>query len=347
MPVVLPPSLRILVLGTGSAVPARRLTNAALIKELGLDTTDAWIREHIGVEARHWVADGEATSDLAAAAGRRCLEAAGRAASDVARIVVATSSGDWPTPATACAVQAKLGASCPAEDKVAACAGFLFALDHAARLVATGVGPVLVIGADAKSRFLDRTDRLTCSIFGDGAGAALIGPGAADGTALEAARDGLLAIELWTDGTRAEDIHVPAGGSRMPASPETVRDHLHGTRIKDGRTAFREAVELQSRFAHTVLDRAELTLDDVAWFVPHQANRRIVEATADALGIARERTLVNVDRFGNTVAAGLPMGLDELARDGRLRDGDVVLLSAVGAGFTGGAAVYRHRGAGR
>lgn len=332
----------ILVRGTGGAVPDRRLTNARLIAELGLDTTDDWIRAHIGVEARHWISAGEGTSDLAAAAGRRALDAAGLAPTDLARIVVATSSGDWPTPATACAVQAKLGAACPAEDKLAACAGFLFALDHGARLVATGVRPVLVVGADAKSRFLDLRDRLTCSIFGDGAGAAVLDAGA-DG---DAGR-GILDVELWTDGTRAEDIYVPAGGSRMPATADTVARGLHGTRIADGRRAFGEAVELQARFSRALLARQGLAVADVAWYLPHQANRRIVESAAAELGVPLERTLQNVDRYGNTVAAGIPLALDELARSGRLADGDLVLLSVVGAGFTGGAALLRHRGTAR
>jgi 3-oxoacyl-[acyl-carrier-protein] synthase-3 len=333
-PVVLRLACGVRIAGTGSALPDRVLDNRELIELLGLETTDAWIQEHIGVERRGWADPSQATSDLAVAAGRRALEAAGVGAGELARIVLATSSGDWPTPATACAVQSQLGARCAAEDKLAACAGFLFALDHGARLVSTGESPVLVIGADTKSRFLDRRDRLTCSIFGDAAGAAVL--------VADADRSrGILDSELWTDGAHAEAIHVPAGGSRLPASAETVAAGLHGTRIVDAAAAKLAAVELQRRFALALLARQSLDARDVDWFIPHQANQRIVEATADALGFSRQRTLSNVRTCGNTVAAGLAMGLDELLRERRLERGQRVLLTCVGAGFTGGALLLR------
>lgn len=325
------------ILGSGGAVPARRLTNAALIAELKLDTTPEWIQSHIGVEARHWVAAGEATSDLALRAARGALQAAGVEPARLGRILLATSSGDWPTPATACAVQAALGAKCPVEDKLAACAGFLYALDHGLRLVATGISPVLVIGADAKSRFLDYGDRLTCSIFGDGAGAVVLGPS-------EEPNCGFLEVELWADGSRAEDIFVPAGGSRLPASNQTVLARLHGTRIRDGRRAFQEAVELQAGLASTVLERAGLSSADVDWYIPHQANLRIVRAAAERIGVAPERTLCNVANYGNTVAAGIPLALDALLREGRVRAGQLLLMTVVGAGFTGAAVLYRFAG---
>jgi len=324
----------IALLGTGRCVPGPPISNAELIARLSLQTTDAWIRAHIGVETRHWAPPELATSDLAVQAGRAALLSAGVRADELGAIVLGTSSGDVPTPATACLVQHALGARCPASDELAACAGFLFALDHGARLVATGVSPVLVLGADCKSRFLDLTDRLTCSIFGDGAGAAVLG-------ASDDRTRGVLDSELWTDGSHAADIQVPAGGSRRPASHQTVDEHLHGTRLRDAREVFGEAVALQSRFAREMTARHGLTMADIAWLIPHQANRNIVEATARALDFPLERTLLNVDRCGNTVAAGVPMALDELLRSGRAQAGDRILLVCVGAGFTGGATLLR------
>ncbi|HTE04637.1 MAG TPA: ketoacyl-ACP synthase III [Planctomycetota bacterium] len=324
----------IALLGTGRFVPGAPIGNRELIARLALDTTDGWIREHIGVESRHWAPPELATSDLATEAARLALAAAGVRADELGAVVLGTSSGDHPTPGTACLVQHALGARCPAVDVAAACAGFLFALDHGARLVATGVSPVLVIGADCKSRFLDLTDRLTCSIFGDGAGAAVLGA-APDRTR------GVLDSELWTDGSHARDIHVPAGGSRLPATAQTVAARLHGTRLRDARAAFGEAVALQARFARQLVARHGLKLADIAWLIPHQANRHIVAAVARELGFPDGRTLLNVDRCGNTVAAGVPMALDELLRSGRAAPGDRILLTCVGAGFTGGATLLR------
>ncbi|MGQ0552597.1 MAG: 3-oxoacyl-ACP synthase III family protein [Planctomycetota bacterium] len=321
----------IMLAGTGRFLPGPPLDNSALIARLGLDTTDAWIRAHIGVIQRHWAPPELATSDLATQAARAALQAAGLTGADLRHIVLGTSSGDFPTPATACLVQHALAARCPAHDVLAACAGFLYALDAGARLVATGLAPVLVLGADCKSRFLDLSDRLTCSIFGDGAGAAVLCQGG----------PGLRLIDslLWADGAQARSIHVPAGGSRQPASAATVAAGLHGTRIADARGAFQEAVSLQAGLARTLLQRNELGPASIDWLISHQANRRIVEATAEALGVPRERAPMIVEHCGNTVAAGLPIALDELVRSGSLSAGQRLLLVSVGAGFTGGAAL--------
>jgi 3-oxoacyl-[acyl-carrier-protein] synthase-3 len=324
----------VVIAGTGHYVPAQVWTNDDLVGRFGLDSTDEWIRSHVGVVERRWAADGEATSDLAVEAGRRALEAAGVPPGDLARIVLGTSSGDWPSPATACAVQHRLGARCPAEDKVAACSGFLFGLDHGARLVATGDAPVLIIGADCKSRFIDRSDRRTCPIFADGAGAVVL-------VASEEAGRGVLDMELYSDGAGAENVCVPAGGSRLPASEETVRQGLHGTKMKDGRDVFQNAILGMTLFARAVLDRQGLTAAEVDWMVPHQANRFIIERVAAALGVPLEKTVINIDRYGNTVAATIPIALDELVRSGRVRRGDRILFVCAGAGYTGGALLYR------
>lgn len=325
---------RAAILGTGHFVPSRVVTNDELIRTHALATTDEWIRTHVGVAERRWVEPGQATSDLATEAARRALASAGVGADALRRILLATSSGDFPTPATACVVQHRLGARCPAEDKVAACAGFLFGLDHAARLVATGTSPVLLIGADVKSAFLDKTDRVTCPIFGDGAGAVVVG-------AATEPDQGLLDVELFTDGEGAENLCVPAGGSRLPASAATVEANLHTTRMKNGRDVFQNAAMGMTLFSRAVLERQGLRAGDVDWVIAHQANRFILEKVAEALEIPLEKVAFNIEKYGNTVAATLPILLDEWSRAGKLRRGQLVLLLTAGAGYTGGAALYR------
>lgn len=322
------------IAGTGHYVPEQVLTNDELIRRFGLETTDEWIRAHVGILERRWAAPEQATSDLAALAGRRALEAAGIDAGDLQRLILATSSGDWPSPATACAVQHKIGARCPAEDKVAACSGFLFGLDHGARLVSTGEHPVLLIGADTKSRFIDTHDRRLCPIFADGAGAVVL-------VASDDLDRGVLDVELYSDGAGAEKVWVPAGGSRLPASEQTVRERLHSTRMVDGRDVFQNAVMGMTFFARNLLDRQGLTPADIDWLIPHQANRYIIEAVAKLLDIPLERTYINIARYGNTVAATLPIALDELVRAGRIHAGQRILFVSAGAGYTGGAVLYR------
>ncbi len=324
---------RVVIAGTGHYVPEHVVTNKDLIARFGLDTTDEWLRSHVGVVERRWAAPHQATSDLAIEAGRRALAAAGLEATDLKRIVLATVSGDWISPASACVVQRELGATCPAEDKVAACAGFLFALDHGARLVATGESPVLVIGADTRSRFLDFKDRVTCPIFGDGAGAVVL-------TGSEERGRGLVDIELWTDGSGADMVGVFAGGSRLPASEQTVRENRHVLVIKDGRGVYDKGPGEMVRRARSLLGRHNLTPRDIDWLVVHQANRSMIERAAKLLEIDPERVPINIDRVGNTVAGTVPILFDEMVRDGRVKPGHRILFVAIGAGYTGGAALY-------
>lgn len=318
-------TLRAVITGTGSALPARRVTNAELAERV--DTSDEWIVERTGIRARHIAGEGETTSSLAAEAARRALEAAGRDAAAVDLIVLATATPDQTFPAAATKVQHALGiADCVAFDVGAVCSGFLYALQVAENMVRAGSAKcALVIGAETFSRILDWEDRATCVLFGDGAGAILL--------EAEEGERGVLASKLHADGRYNDLLYVDGG----PSTTGTV-----GKLRMKGREVFRHAVVNLAAVMEEVLAGAGFTPADVDWVVPHQANARILDATAKKLGLPPERVVVTVDRHANTSAASVPLALDTAVRDGRIRRGDLIVLEAMGGGFTWGAALIRY-----
>ena len=319
------------ITGVGSSLPPRLVPNTWF--EAQVDTTDEWIRSRTGIEARHFADDGVVTSDLAVEAARIALRTAGIPAEQLDMIVCASVTGDTPFPATAVWVQEKLGLSCPAFDVNAACAGFSYGLATATAFVESGMADaVLLIGAEVYSRILDFTDRQTCVLFGDGAGATVIQ--ASD-------RPGIEGTVLGADGTAAEILLVPAGGSREPASAETVAASRHRIRMPNGREVFKRAVTEMAASCREVLEKNGHSPDDVDLLIPHQANARIMVAVAERLGIPVERAVVDVAEVGNTSAASIPIALDRAYRAGRIHEGDLVLFTSFGAGLTWGATAIR------
>ena len=318
-------TLRSVIKGTGSALPARRVDNAELASQV--DTTDEWIVERTGIRSRYIAAEGETTATLAADACRRALEAAGVDAADVGLIVLATATPDQTFPASATKVQAMLGIpDCIAFDVAAVCSGFLYALSVADAMIRSGgATTALVIGSETFSRILDWEDRTTCVLFGDGAGAILLQ--AEDGEA------GILATKLHADGRHNELLYVDGG----PSTTGTV-----GKLRMKGREVFRHAVTNLANVLTEVLADTGLTPADIDWVVPHQANARILDATARKLGLPPEKVIVTVDRHANTSAASVPLALDVAVRDGRIKRGDLLVLEAMGGGFTWGAAAVRY-----
>jgi len=314
------------------AVPPRVLTNFDLARMV--DTSDEWIRTRTGIVERHIAAPEVATSDLALDAGRPALERAGLAAQELDLVIVATVTPDMQFPATACIVQDRLGASrAGALDIEAGCSGFVYAVSLASQAIATGMcANALVIGAETLSRVVDWSDRAYCVIPGDGAGAAVLRP-APPGR-------GLLSFVLGADGSGADLLKMAAGGSRLPATAETIKQGLHYAYM-DGQEIFRFAVSVVGDLATECLDRAGLTLADVDLIIPHQANARIIEACAKRMSAPQEKWVCNVDRYGNTSAASIPIALAECVEAGRLAEGDLVLLIAFGAGLTYAAAAIR------
>jgi 3-oxoacyl-[acyl-carrier-protein] synthase-3 len=314
-------------------VPPKLLTNADLEKMV--DTTDEWILQRTGIRERHIVEPGVATSDLAKEAAICAIARAGITPRDVGFIVVGTTTPDMFFPSTACLLQNKIGATRAwGFDLGAACSGFTFALTTGMQMVAGGTTDyALVVGADVMSSIIDYTDRATCVLFGDGAGAVVLAP----------ARDeepGIVAFENEIDGSGGSALCMPAGGSLRPASRETVEQRLHYVK-QDGATVFKFAVRKTEEISRRVLDKAKLKPEDVALFVSHQANRRIIDAAADRLGFPSEKVMVNLERFGNTTAATIPLALNDAVNEGRLKKGDLVLLASVGAGFTVGSMLLR------
>lgn len=319
------------ITGVGSSLPPRLVPNTWF--EARVDTTDEWIRSRTGIEARHFADDGVVTSDLAVEAARIALRTAGIPAEQLDMIVCASVTGDTPFPATAVWVQEKLGLSCPAFDVNAACAGFSYGLATATAFVESGMADtVLLIGAEVYSRILDFTDRQTCVLFGDGAGATVIQ--ASD-------RPGIEGTVLGADGTAAEILLVPAGGSREPASAETVAASRHRIQMPNGREVFKRAVTEMAASCREVLEKSGHSPDDVDLLIPHQANARIMVAVAERLGIPLERAVVDVAEVGNTSAASIPIALDRAYRAGRIHEGDLVLFTSFGAGLTWGATAIR------
>jgi 3-oxoacyl-[acyl-carrier-protein] synthase-3 len=312
------------------AVPERRVTNFDLAKTV--DTSDEWITERTGIKERRVAGEGETTASLAIEAGTAALKDAGIDPTDIGCCIVATCTSEQPIPPTSSFVQEGLGLRCGAFDIDAACSGFVYALVAGASMVASGaMGPVLVIGSETLTRVVDPTDRSTVILFGDGAGAAVLTP---------SEQTGLLAWDLGCDGSLTGLLGIPAGGSRLPTSAETIAGGDHWLKM-DGREVFRRAVRVIVDSARVTLDRAGLTADDVALFVPHQANSRIIDSAAGKLGLPPERTFVNIDRYGNTSAASVPIALAEAADAGRLQRGDIVLLSGFGAGMSWASALVR------
>jgi 3-oxoacyl-[acyl-carrier-protein] synthase-3 len=322
------------ITAVGCYVPPKLLTNADL--ERMVDTSDKWILERTGIRERH-IADPEvATSDLAFEAARAALAQRGVDASDLDAILVCTVTPDMFFPATACIVQNRLGAKGVwGFDLVAACSGFLYGLSTAAHLVAAGSHrKVLVIGADTMSRIIDYQDRATCVLFGDGAGAMLVEP-SEDGSDY-----GFIDFFNEVDGSGEPYLNMPAGGSRMPPSAETVAKRLHYVH-QDGGQVFKFAVRRMYDACRQVLDRNGLTGADVRIMIPHQANTRIIEATAERLGLNSSQVMLNIERYGNTTAGTIPIATWEAIETGRLKKGDIVLFAAVGAGYTIAASLWR------
>lgn len=321
--------IRSVVTGTGSALPARRVSNAELAKQV--DTTDEWIVERTGIRFRHIAGEGETTATLAAEACRRALAAAGVTAQEVDLIVLATATPDQTFPATATKVQAMLGIDdCVAFDVAAVCSGFLYAVQVADSMIRAGAHRrALVIGAETFSRILDWKDRTTCVLFGDGAGAIVLEAQESE----EKGGRGILAAKLHADGRHNELLYVDGG----PSTTGTV-----GKLRMKGREVFRHAVVNLASVMEEALKGIDLTPADVDWVVPHQANARILDATARKLSLPAERVVVTVDQHANTSAASVPLALDTAVRDGRIKPGQIVVLEAMGGGFTWGAAVVRY-----
>ncbi len=319
------------ITGVGSSLPPRIVPNAWF--EDRIDTTDEWIRSRTGIEARHFVADGVVTSDLAIEAAHIALDQAGIPAEQIDVVICASVTGDTPFPATAVWVQKKLGLSCPAFDVNAACAGYSYGLATATAFVEAGFADtILLIGAEVFSRILDFTDRQTCVLFGDGAGATVI---------QASERRGIEGTVLGADGAAAEILLMPGGGSREPATMETVAAARHRIQMPNGREVFKRAVTEMAASCREVLEKNGHTPEDVDLLIPHQANARIMVAVAERLGIPLARAVVDVAEVGNTSAASIPIALDRAYRAGRMKDGDLVLFTSFGAGLTWGATVMR------
>lgn len=317
----------------GTYVPPRLLTNADLEKLV--ETSDQWIVERTGIRERHMVDKGVATSDLAAQAAMRMLKQRGIQPSEIDAIIVATVTPDMLFPSTACLVQHKIGAKGAwGFDLSAACSAFVYALQTGAQFIATGAHKkVMVIGADVMSSIIDYTDRATCVIFGDGAGAVLLEPAQDDS-------EGFIDFIHEIDGAGACSLYMPGGGSLHPSTHETVDQKMHYVH-QDGQAVFKYAVKKQLELTDALLKRNNLKGSDIDAFIPHQANKRIITATADRLGLRSESVIINIDRYGNTTAGTIPLAMQTAREEGKLKKGDLVMLASVGAGFTVGATLLR------
>jgi 3-oxoacyl-[acyl-carrier-protein] synthase-3 len=320
------------ILGTGAHLPEKVLTNFDLEKMV--DTSDEWIVSRTGIRERRIAADNVASSDLAVEAGLKALEAAGIAPDQLDLIIVATVTPDMMFPATACLVQDRLGASKAATfDLSAACTGFLYGITTAAQFIANGIYRyALVIGVDCLSKIINWEDRNTCVLFGDGAGAVVLGP-VEEGY-------GFLSFDLGADGSGGNLLLQPAGGSRIPASMESVEKKLHTISMTGGEV-FKFAVRVMGNAAEEALKKAGMTKDDIDFLVPHQANIRIIDAAVRRFGLSEDKVIVNLDRYGNMSSASIPVALDEAVREGRIREGDTLVLVGFGGGLTWGAAVLK------
>ncbi len=323
----------VIIQGLGIYAPERNVTNDDLSQVM--DTTDEWIRTRTGIGARRLAAENEHTSDLGTKAAQAALADAGASIDEIDLIIVATMSQDMLFPSTACVIQGKLGArQVTAFDITAACSGFLYALETATRLLQSGsYGKALVIGAEKMSNILDWEDRATCVLFGDGAGACVLSKSDTPDT-------GILECILRADGSRPELLHMPAGGTAKPASKDTIDAREHFLRM-NGKEIFKVAVRDMGKVALDVLEKAGVSPEEVACFIPHQANVRIIESMAQRMQVPMDKFLINIDRYGNTSAASIPIALYEARQSGRIKPGDHVLLAAFGAGLTWGASLIK------
>jgi 3-oxoacyl-[acyl-carrier-protein] synthase III len=317
------------IVGWGTVVPEGRVTNADL--EARVDTSDAWIVERTGIRERRVAGEGESTATLGTGAAAEAIKRAGLTPAEIDLMIVATATPEQPLPHTGAFISDALGLRCGSFDVSAACAGFVYELVIGASMLQTGYEHVLIVGAETLSRIIDPLDRTTTVLFGDGAGAAVLA---------RSHTDALLAWDLGCDGSAASLLEIPAGGSRAPTTSTTVADRRHYLKMA-GQQVFRRAVRAVVDSAHLTLGRAGIEADAVQWFVPHQANARIIDAAAQRLGFGPDRTIVNIDRYGNTSSASIPLALFEAVDDGRVREGDLVLCSGFGAGMTWASALIR------
>jgi 3-oxoacyl-[acyl-carrier-protein] synthase-3 len=317
--------------GMGSALPERVVPNSFF--ERTLDTSDAWIRDRTGIGARRFVSEGENTSDLVVRAARNALESAGLTPEQIDVLVVGTFTADRPMPSAAVMAQAKLGMSCPAFDVNAACAGFSYGVTVGAGLIASATAErVLVVGADVLSRRLNLSDRSTCVLFGDGAGAAVLSV---------ADEPGIMASSLAADGTQAHVLTIPAGGVERPITPDAIERGEDKINMTSGQEVFRRAVLSMTNACRLLLDKAGVRPEDLALLIPHQANARIISAVAERLGVGPDRAVLDIEEIGNTSAASIPLALDRAWRAGRVQQGDLVLMVSFGAGLAWGAHLVR------
>lgn len=320
------------VVGTGAYAPEKVMTNDDLSRLV--ETSDDWIRTRTGIAQRHIAREDEQTSDMARVASQRALEMAGLTADDLDLIVVGTISGDMPMPACAAFLQAKLGCKAPAFDVAAACAGSLYAMTVAEKFIQTGAADhVLVVGVELLSRLLNWDDRATCVLFGDAAGAMVLGPE-------ERPDRGILTTHLHTDGTLTDILKIEGGGSIHPATHDMIEQRRQYVQM-NGREVFKVAVRSLAEVTQEALNALGLTTDDVDLVVPHQANIRIVDGVLSKLGIPKERCALNIDRYGNTSSASVPVTFDEALRSGRIQDGDLIATMAIGAGMSWASALIR------
>lgn len=323
------------IAGTGSYLPEKVLTNFDLEKLV--DTNDQWIRERTGIERRHIAADDQVTSDLALIAARKAFEASGKTAADLDLIIFCTVTGDQVMPSSACELQHKLGCpNVPAFDLSAACSGFVYGLSVADQFIRTGMyKTILVVGAEIIHRYVNYKDRDTCILFGDGAGAFIV----------ERAPEGdnrvILSSHLRAEGSLGDLFVLPAGGSKIPFSQKVMDENLQYVRMK-GREIFKNAVRTMSACCQQALDHNKVNMSDVSWMIPHQANYRIMEAVADHFGFSKDRVVSVVHEMGNTSAATVPVAFDMAVRDGRIQRGQLILLTAFGAGLTAGSCLLRY-----
>ena len=324
--------MRAKITATARYLPKRTLTNFDLEKMV--DTTDEWIRSRTGIENRHIVAEGEATSDMGTQIAKQLLERSEKSAEEIDLILVATSTPDFIVVSTAALVQDKIGATNAwGFDIVAACTGFVYAMEIGSKMVESGqYKNVIVIGADTMSSIIDYTDRNTCVIFGDGGGGVLLEPSENE--------HGVLDSILYTDGSGSKYLTVPAGGSLHPASIDTIEKRMHYV-YQDGKTVYKFAVKNMAKVSKQILDKNGLKGEDIKLFIPHQANKRIIDAAAERCGLQKDQVFVNINRYGNTTAGTIPLAIDEAVEMNLLAEGDLLLLAAFGGGFTWGSMLIR------
>jgi len=324
--------LKATITATAQYLPERSLSNHELEKMV--DTTNEWILSRTGIENRHLVKEGEATSDMGTHIAKKLLEKSGKSPEEIDLILVATSTPDFPVVSTAALIQDKIGAiNAWGYDIVAACTGFVYAMETGSKLVESGQYKcVIVIGSDTMSSIIDYTDRNTCVIFGDGGGGVILEP--------TKNKNGVLDAILHTDGSGHKYLTVPAGGSLNPASQKTIDNKMHYV-YQDGKTVFKFAVKNMADVSKQILDKNKLIGSDIKLFIPHQANKRIIDAAAKRCGIKDEQVLININKYGNTTAGTIPIALNEAVESGRLVEGDLLLIAAFGGGFTWGSMLIR------